>query len=141
MQLIDKCRELFLRNKSLLWRLSKFGLVGMVATCIHICIATSLSVFFLASQVVANCSAFSLATIFSYTAHTKWSFASNISRKSLLRFMAVTGFCFLLTALISWISEHLGFSFKIGITMVILIVPCFSYLLHRFWTYKHSPIA
>ena len=121
---------------NLIKQLMRFGIVGVLSTLIHACIATIMIKFLLSSQVVANCSAFVCATFFSYIAHTRYSFVASFSKKTSLRFIVVVSICFFITAILAKIAEYFNMPYQIGIVLVLSIVPIISYLLHRFWTYK-----
>jgi putative flippase GtrA len=113
----------------------KFSLVGSANTLIHISIATLLIKCFLASQLFANSFAFMCATTFSYVAHTKYSFNKSLTKKNLSRFLVVTSICFSIAALLARLADLLHLDYKIGIGLVICIIPIVGFLLHRNWTY------
>ena len=117
-------------------QLFRFGVVGISSTLLHVILATSLIKLFSTTQVFANCNAFLCATIFSYIAHTKWSFGSVITKKTMARFSITIGICFGLTYIISSFAQSINLPYQIGIFLIVTTVPICSYLLHRFWTYR-----
>lgn len=124
--------------KKTIQQMIRFGLVGTLNTIIYIVIATIFIKFITGSQVIANCTAFILATCFSYIAHTTYSFRSSFSKKVFVKFIIVTAICFFTTALIAKMAEFLNLNYKLGIFINLSINPLLSYLLHRLWTYRHS---
>jgi putative flippase GtrA len=93
--------------------------------------------YFGLSPVLANEIAYCLGFAVSYIAHTTWSFSSKLDTRSLLRFLAVTFFGFILTGLISAAVHYVGGSYWLGILLVVLIIPPVTFSLHSIWTYRH----
>ena len=85
---------------------------------------------------MANGIAFLLATIFSYTINTLWSFSSLLHRRTLVRFGVVTILGGVLAMLISGLADIHGLHYAIGIALVATFVPPVTFLLHNSWTYK-----
>lgn len=115
---------------------SRFAWVGVGVTILHVAVATWLITAQGLSQVSANGLAFVTATLVSYIANTLWSFNHNLHAQSLLRFTSVSLAGLLITLCISAVAESLGTHYLAGIAAVVLIVPVFSFLMHRAWTYR-----
>ena len=118
---------------------SRFAIAGVLATGAHVATAMTAIVAFRLTQVVANEIAFGLATCVSYLLQTCWSFSSRVSARSLCRYLLVTVLGFALTALIAETAELAGWSYWIGILLVILIIPPITFVLHSTWTYRAPP--
>jgi putative flippase GtrA len=119
-----------------LGRLFRFGVSGIIATGIHVAVATFLIYLFHASQVSANGIAFIIANVGSYLLNTLWSFGSTPGRDSYLRFLLVSLLGFLLTLGISRTAEILGAGYWVGLACILSVVPPVTFVLHRSWTYR-----
>jgi putative flippase GtrA len=117
-------------------RLVRFGLSGALATGLHVAIALSLIDWCDASQPLANAAAFACATVWSYLANTLWSFSSSPDLRNGCRFVLVALGGLLLTALISAVAQQAGAVPLAGIAAVVSVVPAFTFVAHRFWTYR-----
>ena len=78
-------------------RLVRFGVSGVIATGVHVAIATPLALGLGVSPVLANGVAFVCATVFSYLLNALWSFSAKPDRHNFLRFVCVAVFGLLLT--------------------------------------------
>jgi putative flippase GtrA len=116
--------------------LLKFGATGICSTLIHILVATTLISGFDKATPIANGTAFIIATLFSYGVNTLWSFSNQISSRNALRFIIVSLVGLALTVLISLLADALNFHYMIGIAMVVMTVPVYSFLAHSLWTYR-----
>ncbi|WP_087722403.1 GtrA family protein [Pandoraea sp. PE-S2T-3] len=118
-----------------LWR---FGVTGVISTAVHVIVAITLIDGFGVGPVLANATAFCVATPCSYLLNTLWSFSARLHRTSLLRFVGVSLFGLWLTTMIAGGVERLGGNHWLGIIAVVLIVPPATFLLHRLWTYRDA---
>jgi len=115
----------------------KFGVTGVGSTLIHALIALTLISGFGTNTQVGNGSAFIVATLFSYTINTLWSFSNRINRRNALRFVIASLIGLALTVLISWVADSVfRVHYLIGIAMVIIIVPIYTFIIHSYWTYR-----
>lgn len=117
-------------------RLIRFGISGMIATGIHVAVATQLIWLLHASQVSANGIAFVIANIGSYLLNTIWSFGARPTRDSYLRFLAVSLLGLVLTLAISAGAQVAGVGYWVGLAAILSVVPLVTFLLHRCWTYR-----
>lgn len=117
-------------------RLSKFGVTGVVATVIHVVVAMVVITKLAVAPYIANPIAFLIATGFSYAANTLWSFSSQMSHRTLWRYLGVSAFACLATAAISAAAESAQLDFRAGIVLVIVIVTPMNFALHSLWTYR-----
>ncbi|KWR89527.1 GtrA family protein [Cupriavidus sp. IDO] len=117
-------------------RLFRFGVSGIVATGIHVAVATPLIYLLHASQVSANGVAFVIANIGSYLLNTLWSFGATPGRDSYLRFLLVSLLGLLLTLGISRTTDMLGAGYWAGLACILSVVPPVTFVLHRSWTYR-----
>ena len=132
---IDALRR-WLSDPVLIRQSLRFGLSGLFVTGLHVVMAAGLINLASLKPAIANGVAYVIATITSYTINTLWSFKSTPIIGNLLRFLAVSISGLLLTMLITGIIDRLGFSYWLGIAVVVLLVPPLTFLLHRNWTYR-----
>ncbi|GLC91572.1 hypothetical protein Tamer19_09800 [Cupriavidus sp. TA19] len=125
-----------LPGNQMLGRLFRFGVSGMIATGIHVAVATQLIWLLHASQVSANGIAFVIANIGSYLLNTIWSFGARPTRDSYLRFLAVSLLGLALTLAISAGAQVAGVGYWVGLAAILSVVPVITFVLHRRWTYS-----
>jgi len=119
----------------------RFAASGVVATGVHVALATGFIRFVLMEPALANGIAFVIATVFSYTVNTLWSFSNTLTGTNFLRFSLVSLVGLTLTMLISGTAQYYGLHYMYGISLVVCMVPPTTFLLHKFWTYRKSYIA
>lgn len=117
-------------------RVFRFGVSGVVATGVHVAIATTLINGFSTSQVTANGVAFVCANVCSYLLNALWSFSAKPGRANFLRFYAVSLLGLALTLAISWLAQTLGLSYWVGLAAILSVVPPLTFVLHRYWTFR-----
>jgi len=117
-------------------RLFRFGVSGVIATGIHVAVATPLIYLLHASQVGANGVAFIVANIASYLLNTLWSFGAIPTRDSYVRFLIVSLLGLGLTLGISAAAQALGLGYWSGLAAILSVVPAVTFVLHRTWTYR-----
>lgn len=125
-----------LPERQTLARLVRFGVSGVIATGIHVAVATPLIYLVHASQVSANGIAFVIANIGSYLLNTLWSFDARLTRDSYLRFLAVSLLGLLLTLMISAGAQAVDANYWLGLVAILSVVPAVTFALHRCWTYR-----
>jgi len=117
-------------------RLFRFGVSGVIATGVHVAVATPLIYLLHASQVGANGVAFVVANVASYLLNTLWSFGATPTRDSYLRFLIVSLLGLAMTLGISAGAQALGFGYWAGLAAILSVVPVVTFVLHRTWTYR-----
>ena len=85
---------------------------------------------------LANGIAFVVATLFSFTINTTWSFSSRPSRRLLVRFVLVATVGLGITVAVSGTAQYFGLHYLYGIALVVCAVPPITFLLHKYWTYR-----
>ncbi len=108
--------------------LIKYGLVGAVATLIHVTVATLLIYFYKLDIMMANWLAFSTAFLFSYIGNTKIVFEQKMQRNNFVRFLIVSCITFIVITAVS----YLGKNYNLNTYLIILT----TFLLHTIWTFK-----
>jgi len=119
--------------------LIRFGVAGLLATLTHVSVFVLLVEAFRLRPVVASAPAFLAAVGVSYVLNYRWTFtATGPHRVTLPRFLLVSGAGLLLNLLITWlVVDLLGWWYGLALLAVILVVPLTTYLLSRFWVFRH----
>lgn len=133
MSLIDQVRSSVLLNK-----IVRFLGIGIINAMIH----TILVVFSVEKlglhPGLSNAIAFSIANIFSYFANRRWNFRGTASLQQYGRFLSVSLLGLTTTILISSVVEWIGWHYLIGLVLVFVALPVFTFLLHWKWTFKQQ---
>ena len=118
--------------------MSRFALVGIVATSVHVSIVWALIELFRIETLLANLVAFLTAFIVSFTGQYLWTFRSNRNwRSALARFFPVSSFGFVLNNIVLITLLELGFMSDSHAAMIsACIIPIVTYLAGRFWAFK-----
>ena len=117
---------------------SRFTLVGIAATCVHVCIVWALITQFEIEVLLANLVAFMTAFLVSFSGQYAWTFRS--SRKwhsALLRFSIISLFAFGLNNIA--LMTLLGLEFipdSHAAILAVCIIPVITYLAGRFWAFS-----
>ncbi len=116
--------------------LGRFALVGVAATLIHIGLAwLGLQVLGLGTA-AANGLAFVVANLASYACNTLWTFAARPAVGNGARYVGVSLAALALTLAIAVGVERAGGTDALGVAMVVMVVPGFSYAAHRAYTFR-----
>lgn len=117
---------------------SKFAMVGLAATGIHVLMVWLLMDIFSLPPFFANTTAFLTAFGFSYMGHYHWSFKTQPRQgNSFKRFMLIAGSAFLLnTVLLAYMLEKAYFSEMVSVMVSIFIIPLYTFTGSRFWAFK-----
>lgn len=120
----------------MLRRVLRFSLVGLLATAIHVAVASILIIHFHALPAWANGFAFLVATCSSLIFNTYWSFSSRLDAQVARRYVLVSAVGFLFSSGISHAVDLTGVHYLWGIFAVVCIMPFINFLMHQFWTYR-----
>lgn len=123
-------------NNLPLVKILRFSITGVVTTIIHAFVAICYFYLINSNQILANIIAFILATLFSYTINTRWTFSTTFQKNNFRRYITVTGFGFALTLVISIIAQINHWEYFWAITIISTCVPVLSFVLHSIWTYQ-----
>ena len=121
---------------SLAARLVRFGVTGVGVTAIHILIAVTLVELSLAAPPLANGVAFVSSACISFLVNARFTFKAHPSGGAFVRFWLVTILCGGLSAAIASFAEARHLDYRLGIAMVVAIVPILSFILHNFWSFR-----
>ena len=125
-------------NHPLLAQIGRFGLVGFVASGVHVAVAFCAHYGFEMSPLIANFLAFLFAWGVAYSGHFVWTFEGGGShRDSVWRFTVVSLLSMALNQFIVWVvTSKLNGPFAIAIFLVVMIIPGLSFVISKFWTFR-----
>ena len=116
-------------------RLVKFTVVGVSIAVFHYKSAVLMVDRGGLDPAFANSIAFLAAAALSYTLQTLWTFESRFTARNAIRFVVVL----LLGVVVSWGTSTavalLGLPYRLGVIIVLFLIPGLNFLLHHFWTY------
>lgn len=127
-----------LENKHLPGQISRFSVIGILASTLHVAVASGLFYGFGASSLSANFIGFFCAWSLSFAGHYFWTFNRMADmRLAMLRFFltSVTGLC--LNQAIVWLMvEVLKQSFSLAMGVVVVVIPALTFVMSRFWAFR-----
>lgn len=122
-------------------RLIKFTVVGLSVAAFHYGMAVLLVEVIGLHPAPANSAAFLMAALLSYTLQTLWTFESRFTARNAARFVMVI----LLGVLVSWTTSTLvgilGWPYRVGVLLVLVLIPGLNFVLHYAWTYAETSRA
>lgn len=114
-----------------------FGLVGIAATITHYCSALSFVEFLGLNVLIANFFAYCIAAGVSYVGHSKLTFKAEMNRVGAIKFVVVSLAALALSqSILAVLTYAAWFDYKINMLITVGVVPCFSYVLNKFWVYR-----
>ena len=119
-------------------RFSRTGLSGVLATGLHVVVASALITTVLPVPAAANGIAFVAANLFSYTINTLWTFSHPLQGRSLVRFVLVSLLGLVIAVSVSGLADWFGLNYWYGIALVVCCATPVTFLLHNFWTYRQD---
>ena len=84
---------------------------------------------------MGNGIAYALATTYSYTVNTRWTFSARWSWETVFRFLFSSGVIMLISMLIAKLADMAGLPPVAGIVCIVLTAPLLAFFIHRNWTY------
>lgn len=118
--------------------MSRFTLVGIAATCVHIGIVWSLITQLGIETLVANLVAFLIAFVVSFTGQYLWTFRSNRHwHSALIRFFLISLSGFAVNNIVLITVLNLGLMpDSLAAVLATCVIPVVTYLAGRFWAFK-----
>lgn len=114
-------------------RIVRFGLVGIVATLVHMSVALGLANLFAVPLQAANLSAFLVAFTVSFAGHHRLTFRSRHSvRRTMPRFAATATTGYAASAAVLSLGTTLPLSQDLRLVIAACVIPFVSYLANRF---------
>lgn len=119
-------------------QISRFAVIGLIATGVHLTIAGFSHYSLGMTPLVANFVAFLFAFGVSFTGHYFWTFnQANSIRQAMTRFflVAITGLA--INQAIVWLVVNImGQSFLLAMALAVLIIPAASFVSSKFWAFR-----
>ncbi len=115
-------------------KLFKYGIIGGVATLIHIGVASAYIYTVDSSLFRSNVAGFLVAFIFSYVMQSVYVFEHAVSWKKAARYFVVQFGSLLAAIMISDMFTMLNSYLKTF--LVVVFMPFVTFLIHKFWTFK-----
>jgi len=127
------------------WRLVRFFVVGVTAFLIYAGLYALLSRWLWVSgnHTVENVVANVLGSIFGFFAHRKYTYQSSGSHiRQAPRFLVVMLSAMALQAVLFWVGHELLHMFDFLVMFLLaVIIPIFTFILHRVYTFRHHPAS
>ncbi len=116
----------------------RFGLVGVVATAVHVGVALVAHALGLTPQ-IANFCGYLVAVWVSFLGHARFTFAvSRMYRAQVVRFFVISLISLLTSSAVTALGTAMGWSFWISMAGVAVIVPGATYLAAKFWAFSEN---
>lgn len=123
----------------LLRQISRFGVVGLTATAVHVVVGLGLHAGLGMAPLWANLLAFGCAVCVSFLGQTRLTFPdATAGGGAFLRFttVAVTGL--VLNQAIVWlVTSALGGPYWLALTIIVATVPWVTFAMLKFWALRH----
>lgn len=121
-----------------LFTVVRFGLVGLLATAVHVTTVWILLTAVGIAPIPANTLAFLIAFGVSFTGHYAWTFrVPGNPRRAILRFSVIAVFAFVANTLLLAFLIHKGyFSPAFSAMLSVSVVPAISFVASRLWGFK-----
>lgn len=122
----------------MLAQLGRFGIVGILATILHLLAAYLANQIFELPPQLANFIGFLVAFFFSFIGHLRFTFsASGATSFYFPRFIGLSCMTLLLSSLIVYVTdEHLNWPFLASIVAVGFAVPLISFVVSKYWVFN-----
>ena len=123
------------------WMMVRFGVVGLLATFIHMSVASGLVHFDVTGVFSANLVAYLIAFCVAFSGHFFWSFRSESQfMRSLWRYFIISASAFAVNNVVLLGLVSSGVLSKVASVLIAAaIVPAISYVASRFWGFRQTP--
>ena len=128
--------------RSLIYQLSKFASVGVIATGVHALVYGVVGAVL--EPMLANLIAFLIAFLFSYSGHFLWTFRAQTRGHEMhkafayqFRFLVVALSGLLLNSLAVWlVTERLQIDYLYAVVPMVFVVPFVTFALAKVWAFR-----
>lgn len=120
-------------------RFLRYCVVGGLGTVVHFGTTMLLVELWRVDAVAATVIGFLCALAVSFALNRSWVFASSVAvAPGLARYTAVSVLGFVLNVAIMFVvTRVLGLDYRIGLVLVVLIIPVTNFTLNARWTFRH----
>lgn len=116
-----------------------FGVVGIAATFVHYSTAIAFIEWLSLEVLIANFLAYCIAVGVSFLGHSRITFRTEMTRQRLVKFVVASVSALLFSQLLLFVLTNLGwFGHRINMVIIVCFVPCYSYILNKFWVYDRN---
>lgn len=129
-------------NPQLIWRLLRYGLVGILATVVHYLLLWTLVEWVHLSVLIATSIAFLFVTIENYLLHYVWTFASSNSHHSTFpRFLLMNLIGFWINWGVMYLGMQQSMNYLITQAVAIIAVVIWNFLLSSLWIFRERNVT
>jgi len=121
-------------TKKVNYEIISYASIGIISTLIHVAIAYYYIFKVNNSVFQANIIGFFVAYFFSFTMQSKYVFKNKINFSRGIKYFLVQIFSLIISIII--ISDLLEYNNYIKVIFTIMLLPLFTFIIHKFWTYK-----
>lgn len=116
-----------------------FGVVGASAALVHLGLVWWLVSQFALAPLLANVLGFAVAFVLSFVGHHQRTFAAQAApvRQALPRFLLVAVLGFVCNELMYALLLQLGMEYRLALFLVLIAVAGMTWLLSRYWAFRH----
>ncbi len=127
-------------NKAKLKRLFSYGVVGVIVSGIYVLCTIFFIEMFGFRPTIASVLSYISSFMFSFFANHHVVFKSKEKMsKTVMRFILVSAFVFVLTTLIMYLMvEVFKIPYLFGVVVVLLVIPLSNFSLNSYWTFRES---
>lgn len=122
----------------MLGQIRRFGIVGILATTVHVFVAYLVVSLTGSLPQLANLFGFLCAFLVSYFGHLHYTFQPEFASDSYFRrFLILSGLSFLTSAsIVYFLTNTLGLDFRWALAAMAVIVPGISFIVAKFWAFS-----
>ncbi|WP_185984513.1 GtrA family protein [Aureimonas mangrovi] len=120
---------------SLRTRVLRFLTSGVLATLVHIAVASAMAVSGF-NATASNSAAFVCANVVSYLANCLWTFEATVSARNAVRFACISLGLFTVILGVSLAVDAFGLHPFVAIALISVLVPALSFAAHNLWTFR-----
>ncbi|RBW68762.1 GtrA family protein [Bacillus taeanensis] len=128
-----------INSKKMLMKFSTYSIVGIVSVAFYFLSIFIFVELFHQEPVLSSALAFLLMTLISYFLNKRFTFNSASSKKTFIKYLAVSGLAFVLNSTIMYAVVYIfSYHYSIGEIVTTLIIPLINFILNNYWTFKEK---
>lgn len=117
-------------------QLTRFALIGVVNTVLHLTTVGLLTQLLGLSQLISNVAAYLVASSFSFFANSIWSFRVRPQIRRFARFQMVGLMGLVASAVLGRMGDVFAWHYAMTVLLTACVVPVLSFMAHRSYTYS-----
>ncbi len=119
-------------------KLINYALIGLLATAIHVFVASAVIWKFNGTMIFSNVVGFSFAFLFSYYFQSRNVFKSEISTRKMFKYLLVQLLALSCSLALTTLLQ--GANPYIQVLLVAGMLPLFTYVIHSLWTFSNADV-